>query len=196
MNVRAYQELLHCAQYSGVYTAAQITGLENLPVQISATMNAKLGKADNTAEAFPAYDFPGFWDHLGANQTAAESAAEPKTKAFTRSFVAPETIVSHTSKPRSPTKSNSTSTTPSASGCAAQNATSDVSTGQASSTGGRSLPSRNDEHNCTESVTVQDEGLYWWDVGVGVPFRSYKELQVSNGSVTSTTISRQTAFGS
>lgn len=49
--------------------------------------------------------------------------------------------------------------------------------------------------DCTDKQTVRDEGLYWWDAGVGVPFNSYKDLQVSNGNVTTTNISKQTAYG-
>jgi len=48
---------------------------------------------------------------------------------------------------------------------------------------------------CTESATVQDEGLYWWDVSVGVPFKGPNQLQFSNGNVSPKTVSKHTAYG-
>jgi hypothetical protein len=51
---------------------------------------------------------------------------------------------------------------------------------------------------CSESFAVQNEGLYWWDVSIGIPFKGIKQLQFSStasGQVTPRTISKGSAYG-
>jgi len=51
---------------------------------------------------------------------------------------------------------------------------------------------------CPETLTVQNEGLYWWDVSIGVPFKGVRQLQFdtsSTGQVTPRTISKGSAYG-
>lgn len=58
-------------------------------------------------------------------------------------------------------------------------------------------PKTSVQSSCSFSKTYDDEGLYHWDVSVGVPVKSVKELQYSStdGSVTAKEISRLNAYG-
>ena len=49
----------------------------------------------------------------------------------------------------------------------------------------------------TFSKTYDNEGKYWWDVSVGVPFKEVKEVQFnsSDGTVTAKEVTRQNAYG-
>src|SRR5215469_1388126 len=54
-----------------------------------------------------------------------------------------------------------------------------------------------DTGTCPETLSVQDEGLYWWDVSVGIPFTSYKQLNYdfsNTGQVTTQTTSKYSAY--
>lgn len=131
--------------YDGIYTAAKLTNLESLPVQITATMNANLPKVGTVAgNASPHYETSKFWDDV-----------KPKPQK---------------------TNSRSAGAGGDASGCST-----------VGNTG-----------SCPESLTVQNEGLYWWDVSVGIPFTSYKQLNYdfsNTGQVTTQTISKYSAYG-
>jgi hypothetical protein len=48
---------------------------------------------------------------------------------------------------------------------------------------------------CTETLTVQNEGFYWWDFSVGVPFTKVTDLQYGSTGVTPQKVSKQTAYG-
>jgi hypothetical protein len=61
---------------------------------------------------------------------------------------------------------------------------------------------RNDEHQAvqqpkTYSKTYDNEGKYWWDVSIGVPFKEVKEVQFNSdgGTVTAKEVTRQNAYG-
>ena len=130
--------------YDGLYGAARLTNLENLPVQITSTMNATLPKADATLADASVHQEAGFWDDLTTGAPVATPAA---------------------------------AATPS--GC---------STSSTSGTTG----------TCSENVVVQNEGLYWWDVSIGIPFKGISQLQfnsTSTGQVTPKTVSKSSAYG-
>jgi hypothetical protein len=147
-----YKALLKSATLVGVYGAARLTGLENLPVQITAAMDATLTK-DGTNNRDP-YQNKGFWDQLAS---AGEQATPAKPAAK-----APKGAPAGSPPP------------PQATACTTQ---------------------KKDSGECKESVTVQDEKLYWWDVSVGVPFKGINELQFNSGSLSPKTVSKKTAYG-
>ncbi len=49
----------------------------------------------------------------------------------------------------------------------------------------------------TYSKTYDNEGKYWWDVSIGVPFKEVKEVQFNSedGTVTAKEVNRQNAYG-
>ena len=49
----------------------------------------------------------------------------------------------------------------------------------------------------TFSKTYDNEGKYWWDVSIGVPFKEVKEVQFNSedGTVTAKKVTRQNAYG-
>jgi hypothetical protein len=49
----------------------------------------------------------------------------------------------------------------------------------------------------TYSKTYDNEGKYWWDVSIGVPFKEVKEVQFnsSDGTVSAKEVTRQNAYG-
>jgi len=58
-------------------------------------------------------------------------------------------------------------------------------------------PKTNQQAPCSFSKVYDDEGLYYWDVSVGVPVKALNELQFSStdGSVTAKNVSRLNAYG-
>jgi hypothetical protein len=58
-------------------------------------------------------------------------------------------------------------------------------------------PTTHKQSPCLFSKTYDNEGLYHWDVSVGVPVKSVKELQYAStdGSVTAKNVSRLNAYG-
>jgi hypothetical protein len=73
----------------------------------------------------------------------------------------------------------------------------DTSTKSVQACDGTIDPKTNQQVECSFSKTFDDEGLYHWDVSVGVPVNSIKELQYSStdGQVTGKTVSRLNAYG-
>jgi hypothetical protein len=140
--------------FDGIYGASLLTGLDNLPVQITPEMDAKLPPPDDTTE--------GIANGGGGAVTSKSMKKMQKAAAV--------------GQPNTQTAASTSA------GCATQTTP--------------NTPGSTQSGDCTEKVTVQDEGLYWWDISVGVPFKSYKDLQVSNGNVTTTTtVSKKTAYG-
>ena len=159
---------------AGVYGAAKLTNLQRLPVQITATMQAKLPKADS---ALPNED-P--YKSDVSVQSLPSSSGQEQAK---------------------PADSGS-------SGGGAQGSTKgsgSASTGSTTSSGQKtaaqstkSCSTTDDNGTCTENVVVQNEGLYLWDVSIGVPFTGVKQLQYSygsNGQITPQTVSKASAYG-
>jgi hypothetical protein len=142
-NLAAYQAFLKTLgsrPYDGLYGAARLTNLKNLPVQIVATMNATLPKAVASKNA-GAHQETGFWDPPVPAPAAAAPAVGTQQ-----------------------------------SGC---------------TTVAKGGP-------CPESLTVQNEGLYRWDVSIGIPFKTLNQLQYaysSTGQVAPSTISKASAYG-
>jgi hypothetical protein len=160
---KTLKEASETAPYDGIYGFSRVTGLANLPVQITAAMDAARSSNASVQQADPVG---------GTTQTTTTESKQPKINS------------SKQPKNDAATKDRDTSSNPPSTGCPDQNQASSPGKNQTSSFG-----------DCSETATVQDEGLYSWDVSVGVPFKSYKDLQVSNGSVTTATVSRQTAYG-
>jgi hypothetical protein len=139
---KAFLDTFGTRTYDGLYTAAKLTNLNSLPVQITATMNADLPKVGNVpGNASAHYESSKFWDDIKLKKPNSQ-----------RSAAAGDTA-----------------------GC-----TTVGNTG-----------------TCPESLTVQNEGLYWWDVSVGIPFTSYKQLNYdysTAGQVTTQTVSKYSAY--
>lgn len=162
------------SSYAGLYGAAKLTGLDKLPVQITATMDATLPKADAASPDANAYANAGFWDALATKgEEATPSTSSTNSAASSKSNKGSSSTNSAAS---SNTGSSQTPPAPAQTGC---------STTASSKAGG----------DCTESLTVQNEGLYRWDVSVGIPFNSIKQLQYESTGVAPKTISKQTAYG-
>lgn len=162
-----FAEELAAPRYDGLYGFAKVTGLENLPVQITSAMDATR--------------MPAPVDSAGAagGTTASSDAKNASSKPAVNSTSQPQ----GGNQQLAGTQTTQTQTTPPPqTGCPS---TQNTTTSSPPTSPG----------DCTESATVQDEGLYRWDVSVGVPFKSYKDLQDSNGSLTTQTVSRQTAYG-
>jgi hypothetical protein len=140
---RAFLQTFGTRAYDGIYVAAKLTNLNSLPVQITATMNAKLQKAAAApGNASSHYESSSFWDDIKPKKVNAKLAASSGD----------------------------------ATGC--------------STTGNTGT--------CPETLTIQNEGLYWWDFSVGIPFTSYKQLNYdfsNTGQVTTQTVSKYSAYG-
>jgi hypothetical protein len=70
-NLQEYKKFLSSSgkrPYVGVFAAATLTNLQNLPVQITATMNVSLQKVEPKLPDVDQYKVTGFWDKLGASQ--------------------------------------------------------------------------------------------------------------------------------
>jgi hypothetical protein len=180
-NLKDYQQLMGTAQYVGIYGMARLTGLENLPVQITASMDAKVPAADTADSNVNEYQYACaasgggsqsqcFWDALaakGTQVTPAQGGGAPATGTAQGGGGS-----ATNAKNGKPTTTNNGASSPAAS-CTTQK------------NGG----------DCTESATIQDQKLYWWDVSVGVPIKGPSQVQFLNGSVTPKTVSKHTAYG-
>ena len=148
-------------EYSGIYGAATLVNLQNLPVQITATSSSKPQKTSQLDA--DVYSSRGFWDQLSEGASAQPAA---KAKATTTSKSGTQTGSTANENVGSPSRPGCTTTT--------------------------------NAGTCTETLKVQNEGLYWWDVSVGVPFKTINQLSYassSTGQVTPTTESKKTAYG-
>jgi len=148
-------------EYSGIYGAATLVNLQNLPVQITATSSSKPQKTSQLDA--DVYSSRGFWDQLSEGASAQPAA---KAKATTTSKSGTQTASTANENVGSPSGPGCTTTT--------------------------------NAGTCTETLKVQNEGLYWWDVSVGVPFKTINQLSYassSTGQVTPTTESKKTAYG-
>jgi hypothetical protein len=158
------------APYAGLFAAAKLTGLTKLPDKITASLDVKFPPVHDPQNEVGVYCLPGFWD----TSTNCPSQNAPAASGGDNAEEAGGSSAEVTAQPpAAPPPATTTST-----------GTGTSSTGCLQSSG-----------SCNDKQTIQNEGLYWWDVGVGVPFNSYKDLQISSASVTTKTISRQTAYG-
>jgi subtilisin family serine protease len=182
-------------QYAGSYGAAKLVNLQNLPVQITASTTAKLpGKSDQLQDA-EMYSYAGFWDSLEAKKNTAQPPKPKPSNGGSGSNKGKQgstggaTESSSDSNPSADSGANSPSasnpSTPSAPSSAIGSTTGPGCTTNATATGG----------SCSEALKIQNEGLYWWDVSVGVPFKTIKDLSFGNGQVTPQTVSKKTAYG-
>jgi hypothetical protein len=176
--------------FAGAYGAAVLTGLQNLPVQITATMEASLPKADkSTPTDLPEYaDLSG--DHIQVSNQKPEATPEAPADA------------SQTGKQSESAKTSVEDSNKASASSSAKGSSSDTGSSGSASTGKQSAPtsgcSNPSDSTCTDKAVIQNEGLYWWDVSVGVPFKGYKELQydtTNGGAVTPKTVSKGSAYG-
>lgn len=152
----------------GLYGAAKLTNLQRLPVQITATMQAKLPKADSALPDEDVYKD----DSLSQDQISQEQA-----------------------KPAASGSGDNQGTTGNAASGSGGSAT---SSSQKTAGQSKGCSTTDDKGTCSENVVVQNEGLYLWDVSIGVPFTGVKQLQYSygsNGQVTPQTVSKANAYG-
>jgi hypothetical protein len=179
--------------FAGAYGAAVLTGLDSLPVQITATMQATLPKIPTGAKA-PTASAPAYEDHT-VDEILAGSAKQEVTP--------PSDDSGSSAGESAATKSGASTSNGKAPKAGTASKTASKGTGAAAPVSGCTNPSNS---TCTDSAVIQNEGLYWWDVSVGVPFKGYKELQYSSptgstsggattGSITTTTVSKGTAYG-
>jgi hypothetical protein len=128
--------------YDGLYGAARLTNLENLPVQITTTMTATLPKTDPSLADQSVHGETGFWDLINPSTPVAAAPAAGKAQ----------------------------------SGC--------------STSGNQGI--------CPENTVTQNEGLYWWDVSIGIPFKGISQVQYDTsgtGQITPRNISKSSAYG-
>jgi hypothetical protein len=186
-NRDAYEDFLSSSNkrpFAGVYAAAALTNLQNLPVQITSTMSASFqtisGKLDDAKE----YTDPGFWDSLipqkGTQVKPGNSGTTKNTNTKGKTGTAGST---GTPTGGANVGSSKTGNQPS-SGC--------------STSGTHAESGDGSESKCSENVVVLDEGLHWWDVSVGIPFKGVNQLQYganSAGEVTTQSVSKGSAYG-
>jgi hypothetical protein len=177
--------------FAGAYGAAVLTGLQRLPVQITATMEATVPQADTKKADQPEYeDLTEKQIHASNKQPEAEpikptDASSPDQKNASTKATSKSNNVNISDKP-----SESSSTKASQQG----DNSSTSPTKSSAPTDGCSTFSGS---TCTDKAVVQNEGLYWWDFSVGVPFKGYKEIQyntTNGGAVTPQTVSRGSAY--
>jgi hypothetical protein len=165
--------------YAGIYGAARLTNLEKLPVQITANMEASLPQTDAKLLNEEPYGELGFWNSIG---TKTDLQADPAPTA------------AKDSPSQDPAAGNNTQSNPSNRAPIASKSISQSTNSSGSSNGCSTVKGG----TCSENVVIQDEGLYHWDVSVGIPFSGIKQLQynyASNGQVTPQTISKSSAYG-
>jgi hypothetical protein len=127
-------------KYDGLYGAATLTNLQNLPVQITSTMNAELPTPNTSLPDLNAHSEKGIWDTSSGDSAATPAKGTPQ------------------------------------SGCSATT----------------------NNQFCPENVVVQNEGLYWWDVSVGIPFKGISQVQYDSsgtGQITPRNVSKSNAYG-
>lgn len=191
-DIASYQAFLAGARdrdYTGLYGAAKLVNLKNLPVQITSTTSAKLSKSTNEPDE-SVYSYPGFWDQLSTGQSAA-----PASQRNSKSGSGAGTGVPGSSG--SPTPANNQGT-PSNGGGASANSGGSGASSAVGAPSGPGCTTTADGGTCTETLKVQNEGLYWWDVSVGVPFNSITKLNYASsttGQITTQTVSKGTAYG-
>lgn len=156
--------------YDGLYAATELNNLKSLPVQITANMNADLPKSNVNLMAG---DPKGIGPHV-------EKIVWPTAPgAIADAAVSNQDSSPATSQDKSASDKKSSAkkkTPPSTSSC---------------STVGN-------PGTCSESFAVRNEGLYWWDVSIGIPFVGIKQLQYdmsSSGQITPRTVSKGSAYG-
>jgi hypothetical protein len=168
--------------YTGLYGAAKLVNLKNLPVQITATATAQLKKT--TQQDADAYSYLGMWD-----EAKPGTQAQPAPKTSSNSGTA-----SGGGSASASANKGSSSGTPS--GTSAKSSSTGGPT--VGTTSGPGCTTKTDGGSCTETLKVQNEGLHWWDVSVGIPFKTINQLSYassSSGQVTPTTESKKTAYG-
>lgn len=190
-NLAAYKAFLNSSDkrpYAGVYAAAVLTNLQNLPVQITSTMSASFQTISGKLNDAKEYTAPGFWDSLIPKK---ETQVKPGNAGTTK-----------------PTNTTGTTGTGASTGAAAGGANGATNVGSSktgnqtpsgcSTSGTHSASGAGSDSKCSENVVVLDEGLHWWDVSVGVPFKGVKQLQYganSTGEVTTQSVSKGSAYG-
>lgn len=159
---------------AGFYGAAKLTNLQRLPVQITAAMQAKLPKANS--------DLP------DEDPYKSDMSAQALASASGQGQANPANSSNGAGGAQGSTNGTGSATTGST--------TSGSQKPPAQST--KSCSTTDDNGTCLENVVVQNEGLYLWDVSIGVPFNGVKQLQYnygSNGQVTPQTVSKASAYG-
>jgi hypothetical protein len=159
---------------AGVYGAAKLTNLQRLPVQITATMQAKLPKADSDLPDEDPYK----------SDVSGQSLPSPSGQGQAKPADSSNTA-------------GSAQGSTNGSGSAATGSTKSSSQKPAAQST-KSCSTTDDNGTCSENVVVQNEGLYLWDVSIGVPFAGVKQLQYnygSSGQVTPQTVSKASAYG-
>jgi hypothetical protein len=59
-------------------------------------------------------------------------------------------------------------------------------------------PTSGSQGICPENTVTQNEGLYWWDVSIGIPFKGISQVQYDTsgtGQITPRNISKSSAYG-
>jgi hypothetical protein len=160
--------------YDGVYAANELANLQSLPVQITAKMNADL---PTTNVGLIAGSFKG----IGAHEEKIVWPTAPGTTADAGTSNQEKSSATNQNPSTSDNKSSGKKKTPSPTPPSTSSCSNVVKPG-----------------TCSESFAVRDEGLYWWDVSIGVPFIGIKQLQYdmsSSGQITPRTVSKGSAYG-
>jgi len=187
-DLQKYIEFLNATKsrpYVGVFGAATLTNLQDLPVQVTSTMNATLQKVDASLVDDGEYKASGFWDELGKPKGTQVKPGSSGTSPSKNSDGA-------TNKVDTTGSTKGSSSPPTATGCS--------TTGNyaKSALGDDTEPSAGTAGKCSENVVVLNEGLHMWDVSIGVPFKGVKQLQynsTSTGTLMPQTVSKASAYG-